>query len=241
MSDTKQFEFGSLKELAVFVPVLGTAIAITYDVGFFWGLDINYFTLFSLTEHLVFALEALPIALSLSFVSTALFVTFKVADQRDNEKIAREMLSLTAQEQLEWLREEMARRRRSALMWAGISLAWTIAASFISALLSLIVLVVCVALYTVGLVFYTNILRSPFMVATYGVVVSLLTTFAVGIDVQERFVRRGKVAHTVSLEDSELKGRIVRAGDRGILFYEPGSQEITFVRWEAVKRIRTVL
>jgi hypothetical protein len=38
MSDLKQIEFSGLKEIAVLVPVLATAIAITYDVGFFWGL-----------------------------------------------------------------------------------------------------------------------------------------------------------------------------------------------------------
>jgi hypothetical protein len=35
MSDTKHFAYRNLKEIAVLVPVLGTAIAITYDVGFF--------------------------------------------------------------------------------------------------------------------------------------------------------------------------------------------------------------
>lgn len=58
------------KDLIVAIPLLVTAIAATFDVGYFSGIDINYFTLFSLSEHLVFALEALPMAL----VVSALFV-----------------------------------------------------------------------------------------------------------------------------------------------------------------------
>jgi hypothetical protein len=54
------------KEILVAVPVLGSAIAISYDVGYFYGLDIKLFTLFSIAEHIVFALEALPFALMVS-------------------------------------------------------------------------------------------------------------------------------------------------------------------------------
>src|ERR1700693_1854573 len=85
-------------------------------------------------------------------------------------------------------------------------------------LASLLVLVSCTSLHSVGAIFYPTILYSKFFVA-----VSLLVTLAVGIDIQQRFVREGKAAHTISLE--ALTGRIVRAGERGLLFYDPGSHE----------------
>ena len=44
------------------LPILGGLLAISYDVGYFWGADITYYSLFSLTEHLVFATQALPLA-----------------------------------------------------------------------------------------------------------------------------------------------------------------------------------
>jgi hypothetical protein len=240
MSDTKQFAFSNLKELAVLVPVFGTAIAITYDVGFFWGLDINYFTLFSLTEHIVFAIEALPVALGLSFTLAVLFVVFKATDQRKNDKAEREMATLNAQQKSEWLRQSAARDRRIALRWVAFSLASLPLAWLGHPLLSIIVFTCCMSLQSIGALFYPKILYSPFFVANSVVTVSLLITFAVGVDVQQRFVRGGKVAHAISLENSELTGRIVRAGERGLLFYDPGSREISFVRWETVKRIRTV-
>ena len=240
MSDTKLFAFSSLREVAVLVPVIGTSIAITYDVGFFWGLDIKYFTLFSLTEHLVFAMEALPIALGLSFIIGLLFAAFKALGQRDDEKTERETSTLNPQQKLEWFQQSAARTRRWSLRWGVFSLAIQPLAWFGHTLWSPIVFALCVILHSFGAMFYPKVFYSPFFLTTYVATVSLLITFAVGVDIQQRFVRGGKIAHAISLETSELTGRIVRAGERGLLFYDPGSREISFVRWETVRRIRSV-
>jgi hypothetical protein len=40
------------KDYLVMVPLFGSAIAVCYDVGFFWGIDISYFSVFSLSEQL---------------------------------------------------------------------------------------------------------------------------------------------------------------------------------------------
>jgi hypothetical protein len=38
------------------VPLVGASIAMCFDVGYFYGVGIDYFTLFLLTEHIGFAL-----------------------------------------------------------------------------------------------------------------------------------------------------------------------------------------
>ncbi len=43
-----QSELGFLKDQLLLVPALGTALAIAYDVGYFNGVDISFFTLFSI-------------------------------------------------------------------------------------------------------------------------------------------------------------------------------------------------
>jgi hypothetical protein len=48
------------KDFLTFVPLLATALAIFYDVGYFYGFDLNYFSFFTLNEHIVFALQVLP-------------------------------------------------------------------------------------------------------------------------------------------------------------------------------------
>src|SRR5450755_1605834 len=52
-----------LKALTVVTPLFASSIAIIYDVGFFFGLNIGFFTFFTFSEHLVFALQAIPFAL----------------------------------------------------------------------------------------------------------------------------------------------------------------------------------
>jgi hypothetical protein len=62
-----------LKDVMIVVPALATAMAVTFDVGFFYGLGLRLFTLFSLSEHITFSIVAMPLALiaGLAVVSLA--------------------------------------------------------------------------------------------------------------------------------------------------------------------------
>ena len=46
-----------------YIPLLGAAVALAFDVGCFFAFGINFYTLFSLSEHIGFAIPAFPIAL----------------------------------------------------------------------------------------------------------------------------------------------------------------------------------
>jgi hypothetical protein len=73
-NDEQAGDFGPYRELLVLIPLVGTALAVAFDVGYFTGVDINFFTFFSLSEHIVFALEVLPAALAGAvFISFCLF------------------------------------------------------------------------------------------------------------------------------------------------------------------------
>jgi hypothetical protein len=63
------------KDYLVILPVIGTVSAVTFDVGYFYGIDINLFTLFSLSEHVLFSIEALPWAFSVVVVAPILLAT----------------------------------------------------------------------------------------------------------------------------------------------------------------------
>jgi hypothetical protein len=60
----------SLKDLITIAPFMGTSFAFAFVVGYFLAFDISWFPFFTLAEHVVFALRALPIALgaSIAFV-----------------------------------------------------------------------------------------------------------------------------------------------------------------------------
>jgi hypothetical protein len=49
-------------------PVIATSFAFAFNVGYFSSIDVGWFTLFSLSEHVVFALRALPVAIGASTV-----------------------------------------------------------------------------------------------------------------------------------------------------------------------------
>jgi hypothetical protein len=51
-----------LNELAAVIPLLASAFAFSYVVGYFLAFDLAWFSFFSLSEHVVFALRALPVA-----------------------------------------------------------------------------------------------------------------------------------------------------------------------------------
>jgi hypothetical protein len=68
------FEF--TKEMLVFFPLVGTAIALFFDVGYFQAVDLDLFTLFSLSEHILFSIEALPLTLFILLVLACVIVGF---------------------------------------------------------------------------------------------------------------------------------------------------------------------
>jgi hypothetical protein len=53
----------SLKDALIAIPFLASALALTSEVGYFIPIKGGAFGLFSIAEHLTFALQALPIAL----------------------------------------------------------------------------------------------------------------------------------------------------------------------------------
>jgi hypothetical protein len=57
----------SLKDLIPVAPLVAGAFAFAFVVGYFLAFDISWFAFFTLSEHVVFALRALPIAIGLSF------------------------------------------------------------------------------------------------------------------------------------------------------------------------------
>jgi hypothetical protein len=56
----------SSKDLATLVPFVAAGFAFSYVVGYFLAFDISWFPFFSLSEHIVFAIRALPIAIAAS-------------------------------------------------------------------------------------------------------------------------------------------------------------------------------
>ena len=48
------------KEALAFFPLFGTVLAVTFDVGYFIKLDFNLFNVFSVSDHVSFAIQLIP-------------------------------------------------------------------------------------------------------------------------------------------------------------------------------------
>jgi hypothetical protein len=123
-----------LKLLTIVTPLFASSIAVIYDVGFFFGLDIGFFTFFTLSEHLVFALQAIPFA-----VPTALGIVGLIATTwwghhkviRDAFEAGEKAKTMTQAERDEWL----TRLHRSAARYQRfdpwVKTAFALAANFV--------------------------------------------------------------------------------------------------------------
>src|SRR5471030_1842171 len=59
----------SKTQYVISVPFLASALALTWEIGFFARIRGGSFGLFTLAEHLTFALQALPLALAVTSVA----------------------------------------------------------------------------------------------------------------------------------------------------------------------------
>jgi hypothetical protein len=67
-------------------------IAVAFNVGYFYSVDISLFTLFSLSEHIVFAIRALPVALAILIT----FIIVLVGIKCSHHCLSRELRSIIA-------------------------------------------------------------------------------------------------------------------------------------------------
>jgi hypothetical protein len=226
----------SVKELLVLLPVFGSALAITFDVGFFYGLGISYFTLFSLSEHIVFALEALPFGLLAALILPCTFLALSLSsrferrfyESADNERI-----------------DKATRRMRKLLLAiSGFSIgAGLLGLVFFQEVLVGITFVVA---GSGGLFGYLipEILRErrkEFYVAWY-VLIFIGMAFGLGIERGKSVWTKDTITHTISKTGSigELQGRLIRSGERGVLFFDASLKTVRFIIWNDIGGINTV-
>ena len=71
----------TLSQIAIVAPTFASTCAFGYVVGYFYAFDIAWFPFFGLSDHVVFALRALPIALT-ALVCFAMALLFRIYSRR---------------------------------------------------------------------------------------------------------------------------------------------------------------
>jgi len=202
----------SVKDLITVVPVFGIVLAAEYDMGFFGSVDPSLFTLFSWSDHIVFALQALlPAIVLVSALGWSLSkFTF---DAPMNQQPRIRLWFLVVLFGLFTVGSVLNRGYDMAVFWALMGLI-AVSAMFLNVRLAGIVLTYSLGLFMGAYLIGYSDARSALRLPTQQ---SLLTT------------------------SNQLQGRVFRSGDRGMLFYDPATKKMSFLQWSEVKRLETVV
>jgi hypothetical protein len=200
-----------MKDLITIVPVAGIILAAMYDLGFFYSVDISLFSLFSWSDHIVFALEALfPALVIVSALGWALskFTTDAPLKKQPHLRLWF-LFALFA-----FLGVMTTLNLSVELLFWWLMCLITLGAIFLNVRLSGIVLA-----YSLGLIF---------------------GAYAIG-NADGTGILRVSRQQSLFTASSQMNGRVFRSGERGVLFYDPATKKMSFLLWSEVKRLETAV
>jgi hypothetical protein len=217
----KSVEFES-RDLLIVVPALGVVISVTWEVGKFTAF--GAFSLFSLSDHVMGALQALPLALLLALGTTVIAGrTIQPPAPRSSDKPPvrgfKRALAIIAIYSL-------------AAVWFAVGFFAHLAIILAAGLL--LVAIVTLAIFQATAMYYGAALAAGL----------LIITIAAGNDVARSEMEAASRTPPELLETLETKsgehiqGRTLMSGERGMLFYQPNTNEITFVRSDDIKSLK---
>lgn|GEM_PF-6991079 len=210
------------------MPVLGTSLAVTYAVGYYYGIDIRYFTLFSVGEHVVSAIEFLPKALSIGVVPMLLALALDYVPPNRNRGIKRAgWISI-------FMLDKATPLSGNQYFWYSVGffvwsmlMFWRNPATYgLSGIALSLVFIIC----------WLTLNQPSFSARAVPVAVSsVLLAFAYGFDAGSHYRQSDAYGYTVSTERAELRARIVRSGERGLLFFQAPLNNLRFLPWSEIK------
>ena len=235
-----------IKLTTVGAPLLATSLAIFYDVGFFYAINPGFFTFFSVTEHLVFALQALPFALIPALWVLTMAMMLFIGDR---------IILKTRQELIEQVPKMSPDERATMLQKATKKIRLTNWGFLVTVVINLALAVFLIrigsyamALAAVFACFWVFLFDWPLNSMPFerrllfGVVcLSVLwgMAFALGYERGEAVIN-SEPRETVTIGDDGIPSRLVRVGERGVLFVVSNEKKTRFARWDDVKSIETI-
>jgi hypothetical protein len=211
MSEEKANAF-SIKDLMTVAPVAAIVLAAMYDFGAFNAVDKSLFTLFSWSDHIVFALEAVfPAIVIVAALGWSLSkFTFDTPLKYQPRGRLWFLVILFALLTLAIVLK--AGGWDNAVMLWGLLGLITLCAMFLRVSLSGVIVA-----YSLGLVFGAYVLG-------YG-------------NAYETLRLPGE--QLLLTTNNQMHGRAFRSGERGLLFYDTTTKKMSFLLWSEVKRLET--
>jgi hypothetical protein len=210
------------KEFLILVPVLGSALAILYDVGYFTAIGLNWFSVFSITEHITFALQILPFALT--FAAGGIFGMLLGLQQGSKYPGTNNLEKITRLLQMQ-ITTVLLFVVMAGLSWFYKMASFaTMAGGFLVALLLIW--------------FLRRDDRRYQLMFGFGLLFLCAFAFALGYDVARGYQNQIEYPYTVATAGGDQNAKVVRSGDRGLLFYESGTAQLVLLPWSEVKKVK---
>jgi hypothetical protein len=207
-----------LSSAAQYLPVmtvLCASLGIMFDIGFFYKLGFGMFTFFSISEHLLFALETAPVFLVfICFIYVlgrfAIFLVSKMGGMSTAMIITSATMSVVAASLL-WL---LHRDLPGSIIGGVASALWLIFSAPISSLT-----------------------RAAFIIAS-----SFVVSFAFGIQSGINASNSSETLYRAETKSGTVyAGYPIRSGDRGVLFYDARDSEFRFLGWDQINLVSRVI
>jgi hypothetical protein len=231
------------EKLFPIIPLIGSLIAVCFDVGYFYGVSIDYFTLFSLTEHIGFALEALPAALAISIILIPVLVIIERSFSWFNSRVKRvsEDSSRPLIERLSFLKPK------------------SLQASILIFLMLLAIAIYLLCLWYqdgIRLFLWSSVVAG--MIAAKGIaserwrgldpvlflIVGCSAALLLGEYLGSRYVAKPVTVDSIVLKSRDLIAvsdsisvNVIRSGERGVLYAKPEPPVVEFIKWDDIKSI----
>jgi hypothetical protein len=208
----------SWKDFIPVAPMIAGAFAFAYVVGYFLAFDISWFPFFTLSEHIVFALRALPVAIGISIAFLIVFELTRIS-QREG-----------------WLKKYLGYAWILVLVGTAIGI---FLYNHAGLALTLLFIAVSTFLYYRG-----PDIRSPLVTflfsATNMMLVSVIVGVLSGATWRVPSLQPDSRAMAIKLKNATgnpIRGHVIFAGNQSVLIYEFGSGVTHLVSWENIEQI----
>lgn len=220
-----------IADYLIYLPAMGSILAVSCDVGYFYAVNINFYTLFSLSDHILFSLQYFPLALvavcgmalvMLVALRSLIFIGRSIIDGDENGQLS------TA-------------HRRSRLKLTLVLLVLAIISN--GTLLYFdrsITTIITVSTFSLPVVFYLiapNLASGPQFLFLAYLIVALAMSFTFGLTLGEASKESKKFTSAIETSKNLLNVRFLRSGEKGVLFVEEQTKRISFLVWSEVKGI----
>jgi hypothetical protein len=202
----------SFEKAIALVPLLAAFLALTYDIGYFFGIGLSIFSFFSLSEHILFAAQAIPFAI---LVATAAIFGMRGSERRNAFGITWIFTALFG----------------LTLFLAAIEVYFGDFSLLIFIGAPAIVLILALRAEKKNLIYIG--LCSLVLLASLALMAGAFTA--------RTTIRSSEIYHRLVLASgTEIRGVALRMGERGIIFWEPSSRRMHLVRWGGIRSLETV-